>query len=159
MLERKGEPKRADSAPRHTALVARGEFCKTSHAVPDSTGACYPLQRSPSVASTDHLDDSELDHQLSIRRPRTRRSRCQHGLRLGEQGGDMLPHVHRGEEIVGGDHGVYENRTQVRSQVCMQRPVDVLCMYGHRAVLVPLRSHPLSSTTTPPNLNLVVRTD
>jgi hypothetical protein len=42
---------------------------------------------------------------------------CKDGLRLGEQGGDMLSHVHRGEEVARGDYGLHERTPQVRSQV------------------------------------------
>ncbi len=40
---------------------------------------------------------------------------AQDGVRLGEQGGDMLSHVHRREEVSRGDYGVHEGTPQVRS--------------------------------------------
>ena len=39
------------------------------------------------------------------------------GVRLGEQGGHLLSHVHRGEEVARGDYGLHEGTPQVRSQV------------------------------------------
>lgn len=47
-----------------------------------------------------------------------RRIHWKDGIRLGKQRGAMLPLVHRGEEIPGGDHGIHERRAQVFPKVC-----------------------------------------
>jgi len=44
---------------------------------------------------------------------------------LGEQGGDMLSHVYRGKEVVGGNHGIHERGAQVRTQVSLTSPYNI----------------------------------